>query len=194
MHSTLILIAGYAAAGKNHVGKRLARDLSGTCYVDKDTLAAPIIDRLLVALGQREGDRDSPTYQNQVRPLEYQALLDVCFEAAPLGANVIASAPFLAQLVDRDWMTKLKDNVATRGLRLRIVWVHCDLDSLRDRMVRRGSPRDVAKLNDWENYRTTIDLEFPDSVDAEVFVFDNSNRPQVGFDEQFRSLLDFILH
>jgi predicted kinase len=192
MKSTLILVAGFSASGKNLVGKRLAREL-GACYLDKDTLSGRFIDPLLVALGEREGDRDSEAYQRQARPLEYGALMDVCYEVAELGANVVAAAPFQTQLIDEEWMDELDRQVAERGLCLVICWVHCDRETLRQRMTARGSPRDLAKLEDWESYDAIIDEQFPSRVSRLLYVIDNSgaSTPEL-FERQFEDLVAFV--
>jgi predicted kinase len=188
MRPTIILVSGYAASGKTRVGKELARRLSRGCYLDKDTVTSPFADRLLRALGQPPGDRDSEVYRREVRPLEYECLLAAGLEAVETVASVILSAPFLGQLVDAEWMSALRREIQSRGLGLRIVWVHCDRAGIYRRMVERGSPRDRAKLADWPAYSALIDEQFPDRILAEHFLFDNSDKGR--FDAEIDRLID----
>lgn len=175
MHYKLILVAGYAACGKTRVGQELAQRLPHGCYLDKDTLTGPFADRLLQEFGQPPGDRDSAIYRENVRPLEYECLLAAGLEAAHCGATAILCAPFLAQLVDADWMQALKSTAAASSLLHRIVWVHCDRATLRERMIERASPRDRAKIDDWPNYRGSIDEHFPRRILGGCFVFENTS-------------------
>lgn len=173
MQPTIILVAGYSASGKTRVGRELARRLGNCCYLDKDTLFEPLVDRLVVALDQPSGDRDSDIYRSQVRPLEYLCLMEAGFEAASLGVSVLLSAPFLHQLADHDWMWWLEREAESRGLKPRVVWVSCPRATLRERMINRGSPRDRTKLADWPTYSASVDEDFPRRIRSEFLVFDN---------------------
>jgi hypothetical protein len=175
MPSTFVLVAGHAASGKTRVGKHLARGLPCCCYLDKDTLSELFADRLLLALGQPAGDRDSQIYQCEVRPLEYQSLLAAGLEVAEISPAVVLSAPFIHQLTDGDWMEALQRELSARQLRLRVVWVSCDKSSLHRRMIERGSPRDRAKLVDWPDYNASLDEQFHERILGECFVFRNSD-------------------
>lgn len=189
MASTLILVAGYAGSGKTRVGQDVARRLPA-CYLDKDTLAGPFVERLLAALNLPAGDRDSPAYQREIRPLEYEALLAAGLEAAALGADVVLSAPFLAQLTDNAWASWLSEQALERNVQLRTVWVACDPDTLRQRMVERGSPRDCAKLADWTAYAAALDQRLDRRFQVEAWHFDNSARSD--YQTQLNQLIDAL--
>ena len=186
----MILVAGYAASGKTRVGKRLARRLSCSCYLDKDTMTGPFADRLLVAVNSAAGDRDSHVYQTEVRPIEYECLLAVGFETLESGVTPILSAPFVSHLVDPDWMNGLSNAAKNRTASVNIVWVHCNRQTLLGRMKSRGSARDKAKLDDWPVYSTTIDEEFQRRICGKCFVFDNSNGG--GFDSELDRLVTYL--
>lgn len=187
MQPTIILVAGYSASGKTRVGRELALRLGHCCYLDKDTLLEPMVDRLVVALGQPPGDRDSELYRSQVRPLEYQCLMDAGFEAASFVVTVLLSAPFLHQLVDDEWMRWLEREAASRGLKVHVVWVNCPCEILRQRMIDRGSPRDRAKLADWPTYSDSVDGDFPRRIGGECLVFDN--RDTLQFEAEMQRVL-----
>jgi hypothetical protein len=91
-------------------------------------------------------------------------------------------APFLAQLVDVEWMARLQGKTAVRGIGLTIVWVHCDRASLFRRMMLRASPRDRAKLGNWPVYCASIDEQFPRRILRDYFFFDNSDNAGYGLE------------
>jgi predicted kinase len=176
MNRRIILVSGYAASGKTRVGRELARRIGPGCFLDKDTLTSPLVERLLRALGQPAEDRDSELYRREVRPLEYECLLAAGLEAAESGAVAILSAPFLAQLVDADWMAGMNHEASVRGLRTQVVWVHCNRAILFQRMKCRGSPRDRSKLDNWPAYSASIDEHLPRRLACGYLCFDNSGR------------------
>ena len=173
MPQTLILVAGYAGSGKTRVGYDLARQLPA-CYLDKDTLGAPFVERLLAALDQPPGDRDGVLYREEIRPLEYQSLTATGLEAAALGADVVLSAPFLVQLIDRAWVSQLKTQAGDCNVQLKVVWVASDPGTLRRRMSERGSVRDRAKLANWDVYAASVTEGLNHQFAIESWRFENT--------------------
>lgn len=173
MPGRLILTAGYAGSGKTRVGKDVARRLPA-CYLDKDTVASPLVERLLAALDLPPGDRDSEVYRREIRSGEYEGLVAAGLEAAELGADVLLSAPFLVQLVDAEWARDLIERATSKNVRLAVVWVACDRATLRTRMTERGSPRDAIKLADWANYSSGVDEGRDAKFALTAWRFDNS--------------------
>ena len=168
--------SGFRLRGKRQdaVGKELARRLGRGCYLDKDTVTSPFADRLLRELGRPAGDRDSEIYRRKSGRWS-TVLIGGRYGGTDSGAAAILSAPFLAQLVDADWMGAMRREARSRGLGVKTVWVHCDRAGLYQRMVERGSPRDRAKLDDWPTYRHSIDEQFPQRILGEYLLFDNSD-------------------
>ena len=175
MPHALILVAGYAGSGKTRVGNDIARQLPA-CYLDKDTLGTPFVERLLVVLRQPPGDRDSPIYRAEIRPLEYVALTATGLEAAALGSDVVLSAPFLVQLVDQQWVADLQQQARDSKVKLQVVWVGSDHATLRRRMSQRGSVRDLAKLADWEAYIANVDVALDQQFAIDSWRCDNSEQ------------------
>ncbi|HMO84135.1 MAG TPA: AAA family ATPase [Lacipirellulaceae bacterium] len=173
MARTLILVAGYAGSGKTFVGKNLARQLPAF-YLDKDTVSGPLVERLLAELHQPAGDRDGSVYREEIRPLEYQALIAAGMEAAELGADVVLSAPFLVQLTDRQWTDQIVAHCRSRELHIRILWVACNPATQHRRMLERGSPRDLRKLAEWSRYAARLDIHLDAQFTLPTRRFDNS--------------------
>ncbi len=189
MGHRIILVAGYAGSGKTRVGKDLARRLQG-CYLDKDTMSSPLVERLLAELDQPAGDRDGAVYRAIVRPLEYEGLMAAGLEAAELGAEVILSAPFLVQLTDPQWATNLASGASEREVQLRVVWVAANLKTLQRRMRERGSPRDAKKLADWHNYAAELDERLDERFDLPTRRLENSDG--CDYEKQFETLLHWL--
>ncbi|MEV4372953.1 AAA family ATPase [Nonomuraea sp. NPDC049637] len=155
---SLTLIAGYAGSGKTEFSRFLS-EVTGWALIDKDTLTRPLVERLLVALGGDPHDRHTELYLREVRPLEYRCLMDTAFDVLGSGTSVILSAPFIAELADRDWVVRLTNRCATRGIEVAALWVRCDAESMRRHFELRDDPRDAWKLQNWDAYVSTLNTD-----------------------------------
>ncbi len=167
----LILIAGPAGAGKTQVAHAIARALPAAVVLDKDTLTSPLVEALLVRLGQLATDRESAAYLEHVRPLEYRTLLDAAFEVMRTGRIALAVAPFARELADPAWIDSMREHARSHGGGFGVVWVHADAEATRARMIQRGESRDAHKLARWADYAARTGFAAP-SVQP-VHVFDN---------------------
>lgn len=158
-----ILIGGYAGSGKSELARILARE-TGWPILDKDTLTRPLVERALEALGQSPNDRESPVYLSEVRPREYEALAAGALENLQCGSSVIVTAPFLREFADTAWLHRTIGDYDAFNATTTIVWVYCDPKSMHTYLRRRGAARDGAKLADWEQYVTGIDIDFRPAV------------------------------
>lgn len=152
----VILVAGHAGSGKTEVCKLLATRLHWP-MLDKDTLTRPLVEALSERFSADPHDRQSEAYLTHVRPLEYAVIQDVMWEQLELGApGVLVSAPFVRELCDKEWVENLRFDCEVRGFELKVVWVRCDRDTLRNRIVARGADRDRWKLLNWTEWTTTL--------------------------------------
>lgn len=151
----LLLIGGFAGTGKSTLGQEIAR-LSGFAFFDKDTLTAPLVERLLDALGSPAGihDRDSQVYLTQVRPSEYACFLNAVTESVGLGVSTVAVAPFLHEMSDTGWRKEFEAACCSGETvaHVHYLWVFATDETLRYRLRQRGFARDLAKLQDWDQY------------------------------------------
>ena len=175
MTSKLILIAGYAGNGKTHFGHLLARVYSAV-YVDKDSVSRDFTEALLKSYGGSPHDRESETYIQKVRPLEYQEMMKVATENLRLGKNVICSAPFIKELNDPSWMTELEDSFALMDVSIHVLWIHCDADTAKSRIEQRAAKRDKWKLNNWDSYIEANPHVVPE-MSLPLYVIDNKENP-----------------
>lgn len=190
---SLLIVAGYPGAGKSTVSHLLATE-TGAALLDKDTLAAGFADRLNAALGLPSHDRDSETYNKEVRPLEYQALYDAIGDNLLTGNNVIATAPWLAEFTVPTWREYLRfcdiGGYPQEHLQeVLLCWVRCDADTRRRRITERGQARDECKLSHWDDYVAGL----PDEVayiEAADVVIDNPEGQDQSLHDQVCALAD----
>lgn len=167
----LVLIAGFAGSGKTEVARLLSTELRWP-ILDKDSLTRPVTDRLLQLAGGKPNDRDSDLYLDQVRPLEYEVVEDTAIENIRCGISIIVSAPYLREVRDPSWRRGTELRLAAFNARLRIVWVRCDADTMRDQLVRRDARRDDYKLSHWDTYLKRADVSR--EADPCDLILDNS--------------------
>jgi len=187
----LILVGGYAGSGKTELSQILNR-FSGHGSFDKDTLSRPFTESLLVALGSDSNDRHTDVYLNNVRPLEYRALLASANRNIDCGVSAIASAPFIKEFADAGWMQRMQRLSEERGCDLTTIWVDCDENTMRYNLERRDAARDTWKLSSWERYLETIDLVA--RPHGEHFVVHNSRRSREDLEDQARDIIQGVVH
>jgi len=182
----LTLVGGYAGSGKSEFGRFLS-SITGWTLLDKDTLTRPLAEGLLVSLGGDPNDRHSPLYRERVRPLEYRCLLGTAYENLTRGVSTVLTAPFVAEIADEAWLGRMLNRCAERAIDAAIVWMHCDLDSMRDYLQSRGAARDTWKLSAWDEYSATVDLSLRPRCDH--IVVDNRLNAATTLAEQARGLV-----
>lgn len=155
----VILIGGYAGSGKSELARMIARE-TGWALLDKDTLTRPVVERALEALGQSPNDRESTVYLDEVRPREYEALSAATLENLQCGNSVIVTAPFIREFGDTAWLQRTIGDYDGLNAGTAVVWVYCDPGTMHTYLRRRGAARDGAKLADWEQYITGVDVDF----------------------------------
>ncbi|MFD8497969.1 GntR family transcriptional regulator [Amycolatopsis sp. NPDC059657] len=166
-----VIVAGYAGSGKTEVGRIISR-LTGWAMEDKDTGTRPVVEAMLRALGRSPHDRESEVYLEQVRPAEYEALRELALENLSCGNSVVATAPYLRELADRQWCQREQADADALGVELRVIWVRTDADSMLVYLKRRGAARDTHKLEHWDEYVANVRFDFTPEMPHHVL--DNS--------------------
>ncbi|GGL19164.1 hypothetical protein Sme01_36260 [Sphaerisporangium melleum] len=186
----LVLVGGYAGSGKTEFSRFLS-DITGWAFLDKDSLTRSMAERLLISLGSDANDRHTELYLSEVRPLEYRCLMESAWDNLNCGTSAILSAPFITELRDEAWFTRLENRCAAKGIDVAAIWVRCDPESMREYIEFRGAARDAWKLANWEQYVAGLDVDNPPAT-AHLTV-DNRLGAAISLADQTRDALKRIL-
>ncbi|MEV6336662.1 hypothetical protein AB0M12_18325 [Nocardia vinacea] len=106
------------------------------------------------------GSGDGVDYMRVVNPHVYTAFVN---EALSVGHRVpvIVDAPFIGHIREaakqgRSLSDYIRSTATTPAPSVQTVWISADPNQIRERMARRGAPRDVGKLANWEAYRSDV--------------------------------------
>lgn len=83
-------------------------------------------------------------------------------EIRSYGCPVLLSGPFTQQIHDAARWTPWAKELG--GDPVRLLWVRSDAETLRHRLMARGSGRDTGKLADWEAFTARMRLDDPPAV------------------------------
>jgi predicted kinase len=155
----LVLVGGYAGSGKTELSKNLARQ-TGWAFIDKDTISRALVEDLLAARGLDPHDRHSPEYLNEIRPREYECLMETSYENLARGASVVTTAPFIKEFSDAAWIRQASRCCTRMGALLVPIWVRCDIPTMHEFIDLRAAERDAWKLDNWDTYAATLDPDF----------------------------------
>ncbi|MFF0754581.1 AAA family ATPase [Streptomyces sp. NPDC004267] len=182
----VVLVGGFAGSGKSEFARFLTH-LTGWPLLDKDPITRPLVERLLTALDGDPNDRHTDLYKQQVRPVEYDALMAAARANIDCAISTVLTAPFLAELTNQAWMRRLTNYCASKGVDVVSIWVHCDLESMREHIVLRSAARDSWKLARWDEYAATVDVNLRPSVPH--LVVDNRLGAAISLADQARYAL-----
>src|SRR5690606_16445445 len=117
---------------------------------------------------------ESELYLSQVRPVEYRMLMEKGFRLLASGRPVVLDAPFMSELNDELWLRSVRDRTKALRAELHVVWVHADLEAMRERLIGRRATRDTYKLEHWDEWSRSVTAH-PGPVRDVVPVYDVYN-------------------
>lgn len=150
------IVCGSPGAGKTVYGKKLA-ERTGAAFLDIDVSTERLVKLALALAGHDPADRDSPFFKEHFREPIYEQLFDIARDNLR-HINVVIAGPFTRELKDPEWSEQLTVRL---GSPVEIHYVSCASEIRRERMRKRGNPRDEAKLRDWDEYVRYYDDEAP---------------------------------
>ncbi|WP_189192722.1 AAA family ATPase [Streptomyces albiflavescens] len=186
---TLLMVGGFAGSGKSEFSRFISR-LTGWPVLDKDPITRPLVERLLVEMGSDPNDRHSPAYREKVRPLEYQCLLETAYANVDCSISTVLTAPFVAEVSDVQWMRRLTNRCEARGVTVAVIWIQCDLETMHEYISFRSAARDSWKLQNWDEYASTIDPELRPAVPH--LVVDNRLGAAISLTDQVRQVFGTV--
>lgn len=171
----LFLIGSPPASGKTFVAKKLAGLLNQPVYLDKDAIIP--LSKVIYKVANEPYNRDSQFFNTYIRDAEYEAIMQVAFEALEYNTFVIINAPFSKEIRSEKYLTELREQLAQAEAELIIIWVHCELELIHQRMIARDSDRDRWKIDHWDDYVQARDFSIP-KVDG-MYVVENTDENSV---------------
>ena len=191
MKKRMILVTSPPASGKTFVSQQLAKKLPHVVYLDKDALI-PLSKRIFLVAGE-EYNRSSEFFEEHIRNFEYEAILDIAFEALKYEDLVLINAPFTREVRDNDYMINLKTKLAEHNAELVLIWIVTDIEVSHKRMIERNSPRDTWKLANWDAYVAGRDYSVPNlpALSDCLVKFYNSNNEE--FNESLDRITKFLI-
>jgi predicted kinase len=182
----LILVTSPPASGKTTLAKALAKAMHETVYLDKDTLI-PLSKKIYEIAGEPY-NRSSEFFENNIRNLEYQVILDFAAEAIQFDSNVIINAPFSREIRNPRAISAMRERFMRHQASLCVIWIECSIETTRQRMINRNSDRDTWKLENWDEYVKTENFDPPELAGLLIYENDTDELARRSFEKLLKKL------
>jgi predicted kinase len=157
------VVAGAPGTGKSTAAAILAGRLRPVpAVLDKDALFGGFVAEVLGAHGRPHGEREGPWYDEHVKRHEYGGMTAAARQIRAAGCPVMVVAPFTGQIRDVELWVRWVGELG--GEPVRLIWVTCGPDTLRRRLIARGTARDAGKLADFDAFLERMRPDQPPPV------------------------------
>lgn len=154
--NTLYIVLGMPAVGKSTFARELANK-TGACLIDIDTATEPIVQAAMQKLNGSPEDRDSTLFKETFRAPIYDTLFAIADENLP-HSDAIITGPFTKELQNTDWITEIRARLST-PCEIKCLFLRCDDELRKERLITRANPRDLPKLENWDQFMSYYDSE-----------------------------------
>lgn len=190
----LIFILGGAGAGKTTVAKALAA-MRRAAFFDMDTLLRPAAVAMMNQAGLDPNDRDSAEYKRLCRDLGYRITMDAALENIAIGTDALVIGPFTKETEDPFWLERELSSIGAslNTVDVKVIIVHLQNELLyRQRIEARGSDLDKWKLENWEEFRRSLEpRKIKWNIEAASVLFYDNSKP---LSEEQLSLLEMFVY
>lgn len=184
----LVLVTSPPACGKTFVTRKLSKAMPDCVYLDKDSLI--VLSKQIFKVANQEYNRSSDFFEEEIRNYEYDCIMEIAMEALEYNDTVFINAPYTREVRTEGYMEELRQNLLkTKGAELIVVWVVCDKEVCRKRMIARDSDRDTWKLEHWDEYIAGQNFTVPEGI-KNLFLFDNSTDDS--FKKSIKEAVDYF--
>lgn len=180
----LILVTSPPACGKTFISREISKAIKPIVYLDKDTLIK--LSNQIFKVAGEENNRSSDFFEENIRNVEYEVIIDLALESLEYCDTVLINAPFTREIRNLDYMDKFRDRLKKNKCELVVIWVETDKEVCHQRMIERNSERDIWKLENWDKYISGCNFEKPSGI-PELRVFKNSSM------EEFKQSMDELV-
>jgi hypothetical protein len=109
--------------------------------------------------GQDPSDRDSPFYKQHCRDLGYRITMDAALEQLTLDQDAIVIGPFTKEQGDPLWLEGelARIGASIQNVSVRVIYAYLPSEDVyKERIRLRGAALDVWKLDNWEQFRSSL--------------------------------------
>ena len=105
----LILVTSPPACGKTFVTRKLAKAMPNCVYLDKDTLI--VLSKQIFVVANQEYNRSSDFFEENIRDYEYDAIMEVAYEALEYNDKVFINAQYTREVRQHEYKEKLRQQL-----------------------------------------------------------------------------------
>ncbi len=163
----MILVAGVSASGKTTLSRELARNIYDIAPIDKDTINEAFLTThseedtgvLVYKFSGPIIPRDHEHYRHSVRFQSYHAMLELARDVLEVGNHPLLDGNYAKEIhlgYIGAIVTPFFQEIPHKR---KLIACHADEETIRRRIIERGSPRDVAKIESEKAWRIFIEEE-----------------------------------